>query len=403
MSKLCFTIDRAHADPLQLQIRSYIVNAILQGQLRTGTRLPSTRSLAKQLGVSRNTVVQAYQELVVQGYLDTNQRSAYCVSAQPLARPESINLPAQEARIKWDERFCLHPDTLPNIVKPSDWIQYRYPFIYGQPDPQLFPVNAWRLCSARAISRGTLANWTGDNIHNDDPELIDLVKTQLLLQRGILARDDQILMTLGAQNALYMAVQLLCRSGAVLCVEEPGYPDIRNMAILAGAKVKPVDVKLDDAAWGDALKDSTLIYVTPGHHLPTTRTMPIARRKHLIEIAARYDCLIIEDDYECETDFSEQANPALKAMDTEGRVIYVGSLSKSLFPGLRIGYVVADTALIAQMRALRRLIARHVPLPIQRTVAQFIALGYHQALVRSLRRTYQQRWRKITTLADILL
>ncbi|MEO1398652.1 MAG: PLP-dependent aminotransferase family protein, partial [Pseudomonadota bacterium] len=137
---------------------------------------------------------------------------------------------------------------------------------------------------------------------------------------------------------------------------------------------------------------SELIYTTPSHQLPTTVTMPIERRKALLARAAEDDFVIVEDDYELETNFIGKPVPALKSLDSEGRVIYMGSFSKTLFPGLRLGFVVASRELIAEMRALRRLMVRHPPNNNQRSTAFFLSLGYYDVFVRRLHRTYQQRW-----------
>lgn len=408
MDRLCFALDRSAQDSLQLQIRAHIVALITSGQLPARTPLPSTRKMAKILGVSRNTVVLAFQELIELGFLTPKTRSCYRIA------DDIAHVPAAPRRGQagdggdggagvLDGLIDNRPSRLQNIVKPLDWQRYRYPFIYGQPDPQLFPITAWRRCSAHAVSRAALASWTEDNVHQDDGELVDHIRTKLLPKRGIVCDREQILITMGAQNALYMIVQLLCQPGTKVAIEEPGYPDIRNMIAMVGAHVQPLVVDQDYVFAAQSLRGCRLAYVTPGHHLPTTVSMPLAQRRELLDAAADHGVIVIEDDYECETDFSPHANPALKSMDRDGRVIYVGSLSKSLFPGVRIGFVVASHDMIAEMRALRRLILRHVSAPIQRTVALFIGLGYHDMLVRSLRRAYISRWQKIITLAEALL
>ena len=183
---------------------------------------------------------------------------------------------------------------------------------------------------------------------------------------------EQILVTLGAQNALYLVAQLIVDSEKRVVIENPSYPDLRDILRKRTSNISelPVDdggLVLDEAV----LKGSDLVFITPSHQCPTTRTMPASRRRQLLGLASQHDLLIIEDDYEFEMNFLESATPALKSLDDEGRVIYVGSLSKSVFPGLRLGYLVAPESLIAEARALRHLMLRHPPGHAQRTLAYF--------------------------------
>ncbi|MGI9464277.1 MAG: PLP-dependent aminotransferase family protein, partial [Aestuariivirgaceae bacterium] len=280
-----------------------------------------------------------------------------------------------------------------NIVKPLDWPRYPYPFIYGQVDHRLFPIAEWRECSRQALGTKWLDSWTADSHGNDDPMLVEQIRTRLLPRRGIMAREDEVLVTMGAQHALYLIASLLVSRGTQVGLEDPGYPDVRNIFGLRTNKVQPIQVDASGLITDDRLVGCDLIYTTPSHQAPTTVTMPEARRQELLEAAQRHRILVIEDDYEFETNYVRASSPALKSIDRSSRVIYVGSLSKTLFPGLRLGYLVADRAFIAEARALRRLMVRHPPSNNQRTAALFLALGHHDALVMRLRRAYSERWR----------
>jgi GntR family transcriptional regulator/MocR family aminotransferase len=175
-------------------------------------------------------------------------------------------------------------------------------------------------------------------------------------------------------------------------MEDPGFPDMRNLFSLTTDQLSLVPV--DERGLDPALlpKRSDVVFVTPSHQFPTTATMPLERRMELLRLASERDFIIIEDDYEFETNYVNEPCPALKSLDDEGRVIYVGSLSKTFFPGLRLGFLVGPEKLVEQARALRRLMVRHAPNNNQRTAALFLSLGHHDMLIRRLHRAYRARW-----------
>ena len=197
---------------------------------------------------------------------------------------------------------------------------------------------------------------------------------------------------LGAQNALYLLTSLLVDETTRVAMEEPGYPDVRNIFQLKSKHVSLVPVDDHGLMLNSELNNAQIVFTTPSHQFPTTATMPIERRMALLKLAAARDFIIIEDDYEFETNYVNEPCPALKSLDDKGHVIYVGSLSKSLFPGLRLGFMVGPKKLIAEARALRRLMVRHAPNNNQRTAALFLSLGHHDTLIRRLHRAYRTRW-----------
>jgi GntR family transcriptional regulator/MocR family aminotransferase len=288
--------------------------------------------------------------------------------------------------------FRVRPGAQPNIEKPADWQSYPYPFVYGQIDPGLFPIAAWRECTRQALGLKGISQWTADSYLLDDPDLVEQIRTRVLPRRGIWVSPDEILVTLGAQNALYLLASLFVLPESIVAMEEPGYPDVRNIFALKTPRITPIQVDDGGLPVDERLDVCDMVYVTPSHQFPTTVTMPAVRREALLARAAVSDFLVIEDDYEFETNYIGRPTPALKSMDQAGRVIYVGSLSKTLFPGLRLGYLVGSKALIAEARALRRLMMRHAPNNNQRTTALFLSLGHHDALVRRLHRVYRTRW-----------
>jgi GntR family transcriptional regulator/MocR family aminotransferase len=389
-------IRRNEHASLQTQIREALVSAILDGQLAREEPIPSTRKMAKSLGVSRNTVVLAYQGLLDDGYLVARERSGYYVADKAIedaAPPKLAVKPGiPSGALDWSSRLTMQPANQINVSKPLDWQTYPYPFIYGQVDHTLFPLAEWRDCARQALGKKWLGSWTNDTWAHDDPLLVEQIRRRILPRRGIMANDDEILVTLGAQNALYLLTTLLVSRETHVGMEDPGYPDVRNIFSLATGNVALLAVDEQGLVPGEAFNACDIVFTTPSHQFPTTVTMPLERRMELLKRAAKHDVVIIEDDYEFETNYVNEPCPALKSLDDEGRVIYVGSLSKTLFPGLRLGFLVAPRDIVAQARALRRLMVRHAPNNNQRTAALFLALGHHDTLIRRLHRAYRSRW-----------
>ncbi len=380
---------------LQAQIREMLVAAILDGHIPVGVPLPSTRVLAQQLGVARNTVALAYELLVNEGYLRTKSRSGHFVNAEILAgraaprpRPAAPDAPSAAA---WEPRMRFSVSRQRNIVKPKDWQKYPYPFIYGQFDPAQMPVAGWRECSMQALSTVEVRGWAGDLIDGDDMLLIEQIQTRLLGRRGVWAAPDEILITVGAQHALFLLATLLVGTATTVGVEDPGYPDARNIFASRSPSVVALPLDTDGLALSAGLDACEYVYVTPSHQCPTNVTMPLERREALLDWAERRDRVLIEDDYEIELGFEGRVQPALKSLDRTGRVLYVSSLSKTLAPGIRLGYIVASRELIRELRALRRLMLRHPAANNERSVGLFLAMGYHDALLRRLKQTYAER------------
>ncbi len=381
---------------LQSQVREMMVRAILDGHIPAGSAVPSCRQLARQLGVARNTVVLAYQRLVDEGYLNSRERSGYYVNEDILGgRVATVEEPESEDIFgpAWDSRLKTAPSLQRNIVKPDDWQSYPYPFIYGQFDLALFPLSEWRECSRRALTVNAVKNWASDSIDSDDPDLIEQLHTRVLPRRGVWASPDEILVTVGAQHAIYLVASLLLGPETAVGIEDPGYPDARNIFLMKTQKVVPLPVDGEGVVIDNGLKRCDYVYITPSHQHPTTVTLSLERRQELLTRAVNDDFVIIEDDYESETNYVGQPTPALKSLDHSNRVIYVGSLSKTIAPGLRLGFMVGPKALVREARALRRLMLRHPPANNQRAVALFLSLGHHDSLVRRLSHAYKDRWR----------
>ncbi|MEX0346202.1 MAG: PLP-dependent aminotransferase family protein [Rhizobiaceae bacterium] len=391
-----FSITPSSGQTLQAQIRQAIVAAILDRQISVKMPLPSCRVLAKKLGVARGTVVLAFQQLVDQGFLVARERRGHFVNPDVLTTPDQPQpvSASDQKQVDWRSRTVTSARDLPKPDKPQNWQSSAYPFIYGQFDPSLFPTAEWRECNRMALAVLEINNWASDMFEQDDPLLVEQIQARMLPKRGIFARPEEIMITLGAQNALYMLAALLMSKGTRVAMENPGYPDARSIFRLAGANVVPVANDNQGLIVSQLPKNCQFAFTTPSHQCPTMVSMTAPRRKELLEQAAQNDMIIIEDDYDSQL-LDDAPEPALKSLDRSGRVIYVGSLSKTLAPGLRVGYIVASPDLIAELRAFRRFVLRHPPANNQRSVALFLSLGHHDTLVRKLAAAFGERRERI--------
>lgn len=387
-----FYLDPAFQGTLQSQIQQIVASAILSGRFLPGEKMPSSRKLAKHLKISRITVTLAYNELVADDYLSAADRSGYFISkTAPVPPFADKQHPDTRDSVNW-ARVVQRDFTGSKLVeKHRNWRDYPYPFIYGQADPVLFNQSSWRLCAHQALGKKEFDSLTSDYAEQDDPELIGFIARHTLPRRGILARPEQILVTVGAQNALWMIAQILISKNRKVAFEDPGYPGLRDILRHSGCQKIPIPVDADGLPPNLLPIDTDVVFATPSHQCPTTVTMPMERRHELLRLAQKRDFLIVEDDYEFEMSFLKSPSPSLKSLDKDGRVIYVGSFSKSLFPGLRLGYLVASEPFIQQARALRAAILRHPPGNIQRTTAYFLARGHYDAMVKKMRDAFHRR------------
>ena len=393
-----FSLNPDQGGTLQAQIRRMVAEAILAGHLRPGERMPSSRGLAAHLGVSRITVTLAYAELVADDYLSARGRSGYFVSdsaPQPRDHPAPQAAPPT-AGVDWARALGGRAPGARRgigVDKPLNWRDYRYPFIYGQADPGLFDHANWRACTMMALGQRHFHAMTDDCFERDDEGLVEYIARHTLPRRGILARPEEILVTLGAQNALWLAAQLLLNQRRTAAIEVPGYPGLHDILAQTRCRVQPVSVGAEGLA-PEALPEGVdVLFCTPSHHCPTGATMPMPARRALLALAEARDFLIVEDDYEFQIPGEGAALPALKSLDGGGRVIHVGSFSKSLFPGLRLGYMVGAAPLIREARALRATVLRHPPGLTQRAAAYFLQLGHYDSLLRRMGRVFAERRR----------
>jgi GntR family transcriptional regulator/MocR family aminotransferase len=378
---------------LRDQICEMVSLAITSQALSSDKRLPSCRELADQLGVSRNTVFAAYNRLIDIGLLVARDRSGYYVNpiAQSKVKDSDDDLAGNNqsdrpAPVKFDS-LGLTP-----VDNPLDWTSYPYPFIYNQIDPSLFPVDSWRECTRLALGSAKMSAWRDDSVESDSPQLSQQLRQRLLSTRGIYANDDEILITLGAQNALFIIGATFAHKNKPIAIEDPGYSYGRNAFLLTGNQLKGIPVD-DEGIVVDAIPDDCqLVFTTPSHQFPTMVTMSQNRRKQLLEDSVKKDFLIIEDDYEAEMNYFDTRSRSLRSQDKNDRVIYIGSLSKTISPGIRLGFMVAHRDIIKQARIVRGVIMRHPPTIVQEVVALFFQLGHYDSHLRNIERHYKRRW-----------
>jgi len=388
---------------LQRQLREMIVSAILDDKIPPSTPLPSSRELARQLGVARNTVVLAYQQLIDEGYLLSRERSGYFVDQTILAGRVGRQIKTishSSSQPNFSKHIKCKISLQRNIAKPANWEKFTYPFIYGQSDPKLFPIADWRECCRQSLSVAGIQHAAPDHFDEDDPQLVQQIQNRVLPRRGVWADKNEILITMGAQQALYLLSCLLLTKNTTIGIENPGYVDARNIFLLNTQRVLPLPVDHNGLIISPDLQRCHYVYVTPSHQYPTTVTMPVEYRKRLLEEADKHDMLLIEDDYESEINHEGAPSPALKSLDKNNRVVYIGSLSKTLSPGLRLGYMVGPEELIREARVLRRLMIRHPPTNNQRAVALFLSIGHYDSLLHRLSLSYQSRWQAMGKALD---
>lgn len=361
--------------------------AIAEDALPVELALPSCRSLAAAHGLSKNTVQAAYDRLVEIGLVTARAKSGYFVAAPRRVEPSGTTGGLVRSTLTLPDP---RPSTLPRVRHPENWQTSPFPFVYNQIDPSLFPIEGWRECSRLALARKGLNALTADDEAGDNPHLIAQLRKRLLAHRGIALTEPEIMVTLGTQNAIALVGLMMRGISGTVAVEDPGYPDARNAFTLTGNGVVPVPIDAEGLIVDLIPHDCKLVHVTPSHQFPTSVTLSLARRQRLLELAEARGFMVLEDDYEADFE-PENSLPTLRSLDCNGRVIYASSLSKTLSPGLRLGFMVAPSDLIVDAKALRHTILRHAPTQLQETTALFIGLGHYDAHLRQLSREMARR------------
>jgi GntR family transcriptional regulator / MocR family aminotransferase len=369
-------LDRDLAGSLQTQIAGQLKKLIQTGELSAGERLPSTRELSNGLQVSRNTVVAAYDMLVGQGYVESQLRSGFqvCNAAQAF---RSLPVVSHERQMR---KFV---PSLPGVP---------VPFRPTQPDVNLFSLQIWNRHRTRVLKRGSCLLHYQSRFPVGLDELRQNVAAYLQDSRGVRCQWHEVAITNGSQQALFLLAHLLLKQGQRVYMEDPGYPGARNAWSQAGATVIPVPVDDEGICLPEEDSDhASLIYVTPSHQFPLGTCMSLARRLTLLRAARDAGSWIVEDDYDAEFRYTSAPQPSLQSLDENRRVIYIGSFSKTLFPALRLGYVVLPPPLVERFAELKSIADDYSPLIDQATLANFLESGAFYAHLRRCRKHYSER------------
>ncbi|GBG02773.1 GntR family transcriptional regulator [Azospira sp. I13] len=374
------------AVPRQRLLYHRLREAILAGRLAPGTRLPASRQLAQSLAIARNTVLFAYEQLLSEGCLLADRQGT---RVAPLAlgamTQRAETTPAAPLQLSTRAAAALQPGPVRETAA--------LPFAPGTPDYGAFPFRAWRACLERAWRE---AGWRqlGYAAHGGDPDLRQALASHLTTVRGLAVSPEQVVITSGTQAALDLCARLLADNGDTVWVENPGYFAARVAYGLAGLAIHDVAVDGEGLAptkadWRD--QPPRLVMITPSHQYPTGRVMSLARRLTLIERARRCGAWIIEDDYDSEFRRAGPAPPALFGLQPDAPVVYVGTFSKTLYPGLRLGYLVLPKAIAADFTLAAAQATRAGQGIEQRALADFMARGSYTAHLRKMRSRYAAR------------
>lgn len=403
-------LDQHAAAPLYRQLYERLREQILAGQLESGARLPSTRTLASELGVSRNTTALAYEMLALEGYIESRvgdgARVAPVQPEQTLQAPSGQHGRSTRARRRGQtERDVAQAAQAPAPGRRGQLLlstPYRSVFASresagifrtGQPDIDSFPFQTWARLVTKRVRQSLPGVALYQSVQGYAP-LREAIAAHIGITRGVHCSPEQILITAGSQGALDLAARVLLDAGDRVWVENPGYLGAQGALLAAGAHLVPIPVDaegLNVEAGRTLSPGARMAVVTPSHQFPTGVTMSLPRRLALLEWATDAQSWIVEDDYDSEYRYSGRPLEALQGLDRSGHVIYIGTFSKVLFPSLRLGYLIAPPDALEGFLAARHFIDVHPPLLDQLALADFIAEGHFARHVRKMRLLYLER------------
>jgi GntR family transcriptional regulator/MocR family aminotransferase len=384
--------------PMHRQIYEMMRQAILSGDLPAKSRIPSSRNLAQQLGISRMTVVNAYDQLFAEGYLEGKiGAGTFVASALPeelLQTPKTpaVKTAAFSRELNLSKQGRLIAQGFDDVLLEHEGTKF-IPFQNGLTAVDSFPFDTWARIAARQHRQASSATLLNDDLAGFRP-LRETLATHLKSARGVACEPEQIIITAGTQQALALIAAVFLDPNDEIWMEDPGYLSARNLFALSRAKIIPVPVDEDGLnleAGYEQSKKPKLIYVTPSHQYPLGVTMSLARRLSLIEAARATGAWIIEDDYDSEYRYCGHPLASLQGLDQGGRVLYVGTFSKTIFPTLKLGCLVVPPDLVDVFTSGRILSGAQSPLINQAILAQFIAEGHFARHVRRMRTLYEER------------
>lgn len=388
-------LQRRSNRSLHLQVADAIRNGILTGRLKPGARLPSTRLLASELNVSRNTTSAAFEQLLSEGFLvsvvGSGTRVTSAISKGFIEKTRSAGL-SEDTRSFGPHPLSQDAATFANFLDTRSNSRLR-PFTSGMPAIDQFPIGQWTTLVSRHWRAATVNDFCSPN-PNSGEDLRRAIAAHVGSSRGCAGDESRMLVVSGAQQALDMTARVLADRDDICWIEEPGYLGARYALTMAGLKLvpAPVDDKGIDIERAIAtLPKPRLIYVTPSHQYPLGGTLPIERRIALLEYANRVGAWIIEDDYDSEYAYAGDPVPCLQGLDPSSRVIYVGSFNKTMFPGLRLGFCLVPPEVMPAFKAVRMYADGHPPAVMQAVMTEFIASGAFVSHLRQMRKEYTKR------------
>ena len=377
-------------ESLNRQIYQHLREAILSGSLGGGEKLPSTRDLAEQLGISRTVVVSAYDQLLAEGFAEGRAGSGTYVAKgvgkrTPTSAGRSVPLRVsrfgQTASAEWSRmNFALHPK---RSVLPYD-------FAYGRSDLEKFPFALWRRLLLRCARKTRVAELDYSHAAGN-VALREAICRHVQRSRAVVSDASQIIVVNGSQQALDLIARVLLEPGDGVAFEDPSYQGTWEVLRAAGVRLLPIPLDRDGLDPRKIPAAARMIFVTPSHQFPTGVILPLARRLALLEWAKRQNAVIVEDDYDGEFRYEGQPLESLQGLDREGRVIYIGTFSRTVFSALRIGYLIAPRRLVQAFTAAKWLCDRHTATLEQATLAEFISSGMYERYLRRVRRRNASR------------
>ncbi len=390
------TIDHSRKIPIYRHLYEWFRNAILAGQLRPGQRVPSTRSLASELKVSRIPVSNAYEQLLAEGYFETFVGAGTCVakSLPDDAFYTAVGKMSSSTRQVSNKslRKVSHRVALMRVPSQT-WSNKLVPFRVSLPALEHFPTSVWSQVVNRHSRRPTRQQMAYGDAKGYMP-LREAVTEYLGAVRAVRCEASQILITTGSQQGLQLSAQVLLDTNDQVWMEEPGYPGARQAFMMAGAKLIPVPVDEEGLNVAEGIRrarNARAAYITPSHQYPLGVTMTATRRMQLLNWAMRTGAWIIEDDYDSEYRLGGRPIASLQGLDTDARVIYVGTFSKVMFPALRLGYVVVPKDLVAAFATARDATDQFSSTLYQTAMADFIRDGHFARHIRRMRMLYMER------------
>lgn len=386
-----FNKNKASELPIYRQLYVHFKQLILNGDLKRDSQIPATRILAAKLELSRNTIKTAIDQLAAEGYVETRRGAGVFVC---------MNNPEEYFSAEMHDAHVTDPNiVLPRVKIPPDVIK---PFVstkptnrafsVGVPDLEAFPITLWRKIYAATLRQpGHQLMGYGDPLGL--PELRQEISTYVKTSRGVRCTPEQVLVTTGAQQGLDLISRMLIKPGDLVAIENPGYRGARSTLAMTGAALAPIPmtsagIDLKSLA---ALRDVKLVYTTPAHQYPNAAVMPVSERLSLLNWAETAKSWIIEDDYDSEFQFDTRPIPSLQGLSEHNNVIYVGSFSKTLFPALRLGYLVLPEALINDARGVKQSVYGAQPMLEQMVTAKFMNGGHFLTHLKRMRGIYSKK------------